>query len=156
VRPEKSKPQSPSFLAQLARRFSTARLSRMPKRADLEPFAYLLPITDAGEPQEVEAIPLTSHVITLGSDAQQALVPVNDPGVERVHARLWRDQKGIFRLADENSVAGTWINYAPVSKGGSRIEHGDLIHIGQSGFRFTLSKPAKPRKPIVIHEKSNQ
>jgi hypothetical protein len=30
------------------------------------------------------------------------------------------------------------------------LEHGDLIHIGKIGYRFTLSKPAKVRKPVVI------
>ena len=103
-----------------------------------------------------EAISITTHIITLGSDAEQVIVPIDDPGVEPIHARLWRDEEGSFRLADENSIAGTWINYAPVSEGGSRIEHGDLIHIGRAGFRFTLSKPSEQRNPTVTRETSKE
>lgn len=156
VKQEKSKPQPPGFLARMAKRISFPRPPSLPKRVDSDPLAYLMPYNDASEPKEIDLIPLTSNNITLGSDAQQAFVPIDDPAVEPIHARLWRDQEGIFRLADENSVAGTWINYAPVSKGGSRIENGDLIHIGQAGFRFTINKPGKPQKPTVILEKPKQ
>ncbi|MCH7479793.1 MAG: FHA domain-containing protein [Chloroflexi bacterium] len=156
TRPLEPKQQRLNFLAQFARRFSTSRLPRLPKRAAPKPFAYLLPFSDSGVLLEGEVIPITAHIITLGSDAQQAFVPIDDPGVEPIHARLWRDEEGSFRLADENSIAGTWINYAPVSKGGSRIKHGDLIHIGRAGFRFALSIPMEPRKPIVIRDKSQE
>lgn len=150
------KPKRSNFLIELARRINPSQLARLPIRRTREPFAYLLPFNDSGEPLESETIALTAHVITIGSDAQQAFVPIDDPGIEPLHARLWRDEEGTFRLADENSVAGTWINYAPVSNSGSRVEHGDLIHIGRAGFRFTLSKPTKTPKPIVIREKSEQ
>ena len=156
TRPLEPKPRRLNFLAQFARRFSTSRLPRLPKRAAPKPFAYLLPFSDSGVLLEGEVIPITAHIITLGSDAQQAFVPIDDPGVEPIHARLWRDEEGSFRLADENSIAGTWINYAPVSKGGSRIKHGDLIHIGRAGFRFALSIPMEPRKPIVIRDKNKE
>ena len=48
-----------------------------------------------------------------------------------------------------NSVAGTWVNYAPVSISGSQLQHGDLIHIAKKGFRFTLSRPTRPRRTVV-------
>jgi predicted component of type VI protein secretion system len=64
-----------------------------------------------------------------------------------------RQEDGSYRLSDEGSVAGTWINYTPVSHGGARLEHGDLIHVGRIGFRFTLREPARLRKPVIIAEK---
>jgi hypothetical protein len=53
---------------------------------------------------------------------------------------------------DEGSIAGTWINYAPVSRQGLCLQHGDLVHIGRVGFRYTQRKPKHIRKPIVIKE----
>jgi pSer/pThr/pTyr-binding forkhead associated (FHA) protein len=50
---------------------------------------------------------------------------------------------GAFRLADEGSTAGTWVNYTPVSHEGTRLEHGDLIHFGRVGYRFMLKEPRR-------------
>ena len=53
-------------------------------------------------------------------------------------------------MADAGSVAGVWVNYTPISQSGARLEHGDLVHIGRIGFRFTLRQPGATRKPVVI------
>ena len=93
---------------------------------------------------------ITTDEITFGSDANQAAVTLEDPAVDSLHSRLWRDDKGDFYIADQESVAGTWVNYAPVTKAGCRVEHGDIIHIAKVGFRFTKNKPTRPRQPVVL------
>ena len=50
---------------------------------------------------------------------------------------------------DEGSIAGTWINYTPVSRNGADLEHGDIIHIGRTGFRFTIRQPKTVRRPVI-------
>jgi DEAD/DEAH box helicase domain-containing protein len=50
------------------------------------------------------------------------------------------------------SVAGTWVNYMLVPTTGTRLEHGDLIHIGRVGFRFSLREPQRVRKPVIMIE----
>ena len=72
--------------------------------------------------------------------------------MEGLHALLSRKRDGTFRLKDQGSVAGTWVNYAPVSQGGTQVEHGDLIHIGRVGFRLLLGKPTQPRPPKIVFE----
>ena len=74
---------------------------------------------------------------------------LESPTVDGLHARLYRDQDDVFFLADQGSVAGTWVNYAPISTGGARLEHGDLIHIGRVTFRFELTDPSRV-KPFEI------
>jgi hypothetical protein len=54
------------------------------------------------------------------------------------------------------SSAGTWINYTPVSGEGACLEHGDLIHIGRVGFRFSLQKSGRSRKTVIVQKISPQ
>ena len=81
---------------------------------------------------------------------------LNDPSLDPLHARLTRSESGLFRLADNDSVAGTWINYTPVSKEGSQLEHGDLVHFGHIGFRFIIRQPIRVRKPVVIYLEASE
>jgi hypothetical protein len=111
--------------------------------------AFLARISESEQPATSTPIPITADEITLGSDPNQATLVLNDASVDALHARLVHTPENTYRLADENSVAGTWINYTPVSGEGSKLEHGDLIHIGRVGFRFTLRQPGPERKPVV-------
>lgn len=117
-------------------------------------FAFLTKITAADEPSAAPPVPISSDEVTLGSNPNQATLVLDDPSVEPLHARLVRSEDGVIRLSDEGSIAGTWINYAPVSHSGTNLEHGDLIHIGRVGFRFTLRQPGKVRKPVVTLQNS--
>jgi hypothetical protein len=112
--------------------------------------AYLNPLPDSDQEDTLPPIPISDEEIILGSDPGLASLVFDDASVEALHARLLRLQDGSYRLADMGSVAGTWINYTPVSKEGARLEHGDLIHIGRIGFRFTLRKPLSKRKPVIV------
>lgn len=140
----------PGPLAALVTRLTAPRL-RWPQRTEApQPLAYLVRIGEDGEPLGDGVFSVITREVTFGSDPAQASVPLEDPAVEPVHARLWRDERGHFLFADQGSVAGAWINYAPVSREGSPVEHGDLLHIGRIGFRFTLSSPSKLRRARAI------
>ena len=101
-------------------------------------------ITLAGSP-----ISLGAGEITFGRDPAQASCVIDAPSVEALHARLWQAEDGSFILCDQGSVAGTWVNYAPISGEGIHLEHGDLVHIGKVGFRFELGKPVHVRRPQI-------
>lgn len=90
-------------------------------------------------------IPLTGAEVTLGSDASLSTIPVDDPSVSRMHAQLLRRAGGEYVIRDQNSTAGTWVNYEPVSEGGRRLQHMDLIHIGRVALRFEMSSPPAPK-----------
>ena len=107
--------------------------------------AYLQRLGEDGNPLSGSIIPLTQTEITFGSDPAQAIQVIDSPSVSPLHARLITTSEG-YRLADAGSVAGTWLNYAPVSSLGARLEHGDLIHFGRASFRFQLSRPGRARK----------
>ncbi len=79
--------------------------------------------------------------VVLGSDPAQAQVVLKDRSVSPRHARLWRDDAGQVYIADLRSLAGTWVNYAPVSAQGTALEPGDVVHLGRLGFRFFAVEP---------------
>lgn len=111
--------------------------------------ATLSRISDGDNLSPSTPIPLNDEVITIGSDANRAMLVLEDPSIEAVHATLRREKSGDYRLCDAGSLAGTWVNFMPVSQGGALVEHGDTIHLGRIGFRFNLRQPRHVRKPIV-------
>jgi hypothetical protein len=117
--------------------------------------ARLVGIAEAGSPIPRATILLTRPEITLGSDPKQAIQVLDNPSVDGLHARIFQSPEGDFYIADAGSVAGTWVNYAPVAREGIRLEHGDLIHLGRVSFRFELTNPQRIRQPVVtpINEK---
>ncbi len=146
-------PERPSTLRAESdmRRFSgwVSRLHWPQRRLTQQAYAYLIPIPEGEETAPVTPISIDSSEITLGSDRNQAVLTFDDPSVEGLHARLTRIEDESFTLTDQGSVAGTWINYQPVSKDGAPVQHGDIIHIGRVGFQFKLRNPQRLRKPVV-------
>jgi hypothetical protein len=114
----------------------------------VETEAVYLTRTTEGEGKGVE-IPITfqNDELHFGSDPNLGSGYIKDPSVEILHARLVRNKSGTYTLVDEGSIAGTWINYSPVSREGRFVRSGDLIHIGRVGFRFT-------RTPIIRDSES--
>ena len=115
-------------------------------------YAYLRRVTEKDGDEEATPITITQGEVTFGSDPTQAFYVLNHPSVEALHARMTRLQDGSFKIQDESTTAGTWINYTPVPPEGALLEDGDLIHIGGLGFRFSLPTPTRLRKPVVRFE----
>jgi hypothetical protein len=82
--------------------------------------------------------PLGEEELTIGSGPLNTLI-LAEPSVDKQHARVLRDEDGEYRIADLGSQAGTWLNYAPVSPEGSRMQDGDIVHIGRVAFRFLFN-----------------
>jgi hypothetical protein len=111
-------------------------------------YAQLVPLTDANQEDTFPPIVITNQMVIFGRDLDQSDQLVEDGSVDEVHARLTRESQGVFRLSDEGSIAGTWVNYAPISSEGVILEQGDLVHIGRVGFRFIMRNPKRVRKPV--------
>ena len=88
------------------------------------------------------ALLIFNDVTKIGSDKTQVDCLVNEPSVQAVHAELIYSE-GKFTISDMNTTAGTWVNYAPITAEGCRLEDGDLVHLGKFGFRFMLNKQFK-------------
>ena len=112
-------------------------------------YANLTRLSEGDQSSQTVPISITADSVTIGRDPFKATLVLDDPSIDPLHASLQREN-GSFRLRDQGSVAGTWVNYTPVSREGTLLENGDLIHIGRLGFRFWMRDPGRQRKPVVI------
>ena len=76
---------------------------------------------------------------------------MDEPSLADLHARLRRAENGSFSIQDEQSLAGTWVNYEPVSPDGTNLQHGDIIHVGRIGLCITYSDANRIPKLKVLH-----
>jgi predicted component of type VI protein secretion system len=115
--------------------------------------AYLTRLTHGGEPATAAPIPVLEKEMTFGTDPVQSLRVLDDPSISPLHARIKHNGEGAFHIYDHGSVAGTWVNYEPVTREGRRLEHGDRIHFGQLMYRFDLNRPPAQPEPKIISKK---
>ena len=62
---------------------------------------------------------------------------MNQPDIGGIQADLCLTDER-FSLRDLGSPAGTWVNYQRIGTEPASIQSGDIIHFGNSGFRFTM------------------
>jgi hypothetical protein len=118
--------------------------------------AYLIRLTNGGEPASVAPIPVLEKEMTFGTDPVQSMRVLDDPSISTLHARIKRTEDGVFFIYDHGSVAGTWVNFDPVPREGIRLSHGDRIHFGQMVYRFDLKHVPAESEPRVVAGKSRQ
>jgi hypothetical protein len=114
--------------------------------------AHLSRLGANGEPVTGSPIGLTEKETTFGTDPVQAEHVLDHPSIDALHALLKQTAGGDFMLSDNNTVAGTWINYDPISRGGHILRHGDVVHFGQLMYRFSLKNPPADAEPKIIPE----
>jgi len=117
-----------------------------------KPDAQFIPMTDSNSEESQPPIAITKNRVVIGRDINIVDQVLTDVSVEEVHANLVRESSNKYRLSDEGSTAGTWVNYLPISGDGQVLEHGDLVHFGRMGFRFILRNPTRVRKPMLRFE----
>ena len=122
------------------------------RRKASAPPAYFVKLTPDGQPLSGDPIALNNREMIFGTDPTQATNILDHPSISPLHARLRMNESGAFYIVDQNSVAGTWVNYEPVSRDGCILKHGDMVHFGQFTYRFVLSKPPASFKPIVTSD----
>jgi hypothetical protein len=119
-----------------------------------KPIAQFIPLTDSSMEKSQPPLAIIKSQVLIGRDENYVDHVLSDASVEGIHANLEREMEDQFRLSDNGSIAGTWVNYLPVPEGGQILEHGDLVHFGRMGFRFNLRNPKRLRKPVVRFEVS--
>lgn len=126
------------------------------KKSGEEAGASLVRLNPDGQFATAAPIPLSEKEIVFGTDPVQCTHILDDPSVSPVHARIRLTDDGGYLLQDNNSVAGTWVNYEPVQRDGYRLAHGDMVNFGQLTYRFMLKTPPPSRPPKIreldIHE----
>jgi hypothetical protein len=114
--------------------------------------AFLEFLVQTNGNQETNRISITQRELTFGNDPTLATIDLNDPSLEALHARIIKGDDGAFRIADEGSIAGTWVNYSPVLSQEVTLRHGDTIHLGRIQFKFKYTDAGKIPKPKVFNQ----
>lgn len=99
--------------------------------------AYFEVVESGGGGAARADIELLKPVQHLGRDAALAEIVFPDRSVSRRHARLEATPVGVFRIFDEGSTSGTWVNFAMIPAAeGWELKDGDLINLGRVQLRF--------------------
>ena len=115
--------------------------------------AYLTRLTTGGEPASALPIPLAEKDMTFGTYPVQSKRVLDDPSISPLHAHIKQTEDGHFIIYDHGSIAGTWVNYEPITREGHRLAHGDRIHFGQLSYRFDLSQPPAESEPKIVSKR---
>lgn len=118
-----------------------------PKAGERKPAkAYLVPI--GGGDANQSPIPIRSEAARLGRDDSWANIVLQDTTVSRLHAKIVEEQDGGFRIYDEGSKSGTYVNEEEVGMSGQWLRDGDVIALGRDEFQFKLKLGPKEETEI--------
>jgi len=116
--------------------------------------AFLTRLNGKGRSAVGAGIPLTGKKMTFGADPVKVAFVLDDPSISPRHAEIYQDDDGVFRIVDQESIAGTWVNLEAVGQSkGTPLTHGDLVYLGNLRYEFRLPKAPKRKKPHVQVEK---
>ncbi len=103
----------------------------------------ILEVVDHQVPQRAR-IELNGVSLRFGRDPELAEVTFNDRSVSRLHARIEAVAENIYRIYDEGSTSGTWVNFSQVtSPEGQELSTGDVINLGRVKLKFKKPRKAK-------------
>jgi len=83
---------------------------------------------------EGQVFEFADNEIMIGRDEDCAITLQDDPNVSRHHTRIFRNDEGLWCLADLDSANGTILNEVAVST--APLQHNDVIGIGETTFAF--------------------
>lgn len=121
-----------------------------PKAGERKPAkAYLMPLNGADANQEPIAI--RAETTRLGRDDSWANIVLQDTSVSRLHAKIVEEQDGGFKVYDEGSKSGTYVNEEEVGIKGTWLRDGDVVALGRDEFQFKLE--IGPKEATEIYER---
>lgn len=89
-----------------------------------------------GEPTLPSTIDLYSGSTRMGRDPALVNAVLDDRRVSRYHCRIGEEASGAFRIWDEGSMSGTFVNQQPVDMSGRILQPGDIIQVGPASYEF--------------------
>lgn len=91
-----------------------------------------------GNPSILWTSMVISNHVRIGRDPTLCNLILDDPSVSRYHCRINQETDDNYRIFDEGSTSGTYINFQQVDIRGKVLSNGDLIHIGPVVLRFEM------------------
>jgi hypothetical protein len=113
--------------------------------------AYLEALENA--PEHTTRIPILGSNVALGRDQSRVQVAFQDKSVSRLHARIMESQ-GTYRILDEGSASGTYVNYQRVGLTPHILNDKDDVHFGRVRLRFRLASSLEEIETTVVSDAS--
>jgi hypothetical protein len=107
------------------------------------PTAQLSLVDGAGTPGLPAVIPLHRGSVRIGRDPAVVNIVLDDRRVSRLHCRISEDPNGGYRVWDEGSTSGTFVNDKEVGHDGQALKSGDVIGLGPLQYRYDADASAK-------------
>jgi hypothetical protein len=116
--------------------------------AALKPKPFrLIAINDLARQLFPEPIRITDPEIVLGSAPGENGIIIRHESIIKEHTRITTAPGGKHLVTDGGSPAGTWINYQQIPSTKTKmLKDGDIIHIGEAGFRYQLLEGIIPER----------
>ena len=109
----------------------------------------MIPVSDVALQLITEPIQIWNHEVSFGSNQNRSDKQINHSSVAPIHTRIILDEDGYLYIKDEGGTAGTWINYKQImDEKPHHIKDGDIIHIGEAGFRIQKVEKAADSSKI--------
>lgn len=89
-----------------------------------------------GDPSLPATIDLYGGNTRVGRDAALVNAVVDDRRISRLHCRIGEEASGAFRVWDEGSSSGTYVNGQRVEMAGRVLQPGDMLQVGPVTYRF--------------------
>ena len=102
--------------------------SMLNERYEPEVWAYIS--------RKKEHIPICHWENTLGRSPFSD-IRIDSPSLNRVHAVLTRNDKGVWKIYDIFSKGGVWVNGVKVGMGGTALRSGDVLNLAGNVVRFS-------------------
>jgi hypothetical protein len=100
-------------------------------------------------PEETIELPAERELL-LGRQQERVNIHLDDSSVSPIHARICNETENEYTIYDEGSIAGTWVNFAPISVLGAVVQHGDTIQFGRLTYRFKIKYPDSAPEIIFL------
>lgn len=105
----------------------------------------LIPINDISQGLFPGPIRVTEPEIILGNDPKSNLIHIEHHSIIKEHARISVGRGNKHQIIDFGSPVGTWINYQQIPSSKPQfLKDGDIINIGEAGFRFQIMATTSP------------
>lgn len=97
--------------------------------------AQLALVENGGTPSMPTTISLQGGSVRIGRDPAVASIVLDDRRISRFHCQI-HEETGGYRILDEGSTSGTYVNDSEVGIHGQQLQNGDMVGIGPVVYRF--------------------
>ena len=105
----------------------------------------LIPINDISQVLFPEPIRVKESEVLLGNDPKSDQIHIEHRSIIKKHALISLGRGNKHQILDLGSPVGTWINYQQISSSKPQfLKDGDIINIGEAGFRFQIMSATSP------------